>query len=64
MATSTLSAALAAASNATRATPQGGILEGENPTIYDMKDPVIIFIIQVSFTCSPAADGQDRYNVD
>jgi hypothetical protein len=48
MATSTLSAALAAASNATRATPQGGILEGENPTIYDMKNPVIIFIIQVS----------------
>jgi hypothetical protein len=31
-----------------RAAPQGGILEGGNPTVYDPKNPIIIFIIQVS----------------
>ncbi|KAK7518899.1 Sodium/hydrogen exchanger family-domain-containing protein [Phyllosticta citriasiana] len=29
-----------------RAAPQGGILEGANPTHYNKKDPIIIFIIQ------------------
>ncbi|KXT09914.1 hypothetical protein AC579_7989 [Pseudocercospora musae] len=29
-----------------RATPQGGILEGGNPTHYDTKNPIILFIIQ------------------
>ncbi|KAF2140997.1 uncharacterized protein K452DRAFT_229660 [Aplosporella prunicola CBS 121167] len=42
--TSAAAAATATASN--RATPQGGILEGSNPTHYNPKDPIIIFIIQ------------------
>lgn len=29
-----------------RATPQGGILEGQNPTHYDPKSPITLFIIQ------------------
>ena len=36
----------AAASSTLRAAPQGGILEGSNPTVYDSKNPIIIFIIQ------------------
>jgi hypothetical protein len=28
--------------------PQGGILEGGNPSHYDPKNPIVIFIIQVS----------------
>jgi Kef-type K+ transport system membrane component KefB len=35
-----------AAHNATRVAPQGGIIEGENPTQYKPKDPIILFIIQ------------------
>ncbi|KAE8155263.1 Sodium/hydrogen exchanger family-domain-containing protein [Aspergillus avenaceus] len=31
-----------------RATPQGGILEGGNPSHYDSKNPIVIFIIQAS----------------
>jgi Kef-type K+ transport system membrane component KefB len=31
-----------------RVAPQGGILEGGNPTIYDPKNPIILFIIQAS----------------
>lgn len=27
---------------------QGGILEGGNPSHYDKKNPIVIFIIQVS----------------
>ncbi|KAM4058636.1 sodium/hydrogen exchanger family protein [Hirsutella rhossiliensis] len=46
-----LPAALAAgAANATdgnRATPQGGVLEGANPSKYDPSNPIILFIIQV-----------------
>jgi len=42
--------ASATPSTAGRATPQGGILEGSNPTQYDAKNPIIIFIIQVSST--------------
>lgn len=37
----------ATASSTARAKAQGGILEGENPTHYNPKDPIIIFIIQV-----------------
>jgi hypothetical protein len=44
--TKTVSMAATAASTA-RAKAQGGILEGENPTHYNPKDPIIIFIIQV-----------------
>lgn len=35
------------ATSTVRAQPQGGILEGGNPTVYDPKNPIIIFIIQV-----------------
>jgi hypothetical protein len=28
--------------------PQGGILEGGNPSHYDPKNPIVTFIIQVS----------------
>ena len=34
-------------SNSTRATPQGGILDGANPSVYDPKNPIILFVIQV-----------------
>jgi hypothetical protein len=39
--------AAAAATAASRAAKQGGILEGANPSKYDSKNPIIIFIIQV-----------------
>ncbi|KAM3415880.1 hypothetical protein BST61_g9382 [Cercospora zeina] len=47
--TMTVNATAATASSSTggnRATPQGGILEGVNPTHYDPKNPIILFIIQ------------------
>ncbi|KFY88436.1 hypothetical protein V500_06324, partial [Pseudogymnoascus sp. VKM F-4518 (FW-2643)] len=44
---STAAAAAAATSAGMRATPQGGILEGSNPSTYDPKNPIILFIIQV-----------------
>lgn len=47
MSTNTTSAANATATGGNRAAPQGGILEGGNPTHYNKKDPIIIFIIQV-----------------
>lgn len=34
-------------SGTVRAAPQGGILEGGNPSKYDPKNPIIMFIIQV-----------------
>jgi hypothetical protein len=40
-------AAAATPSSTLRASPQGGILEGSNPSIYDPKNPIFIFIIQV-----------------
>lgn len=46
---STAAAAAAATSGGLRATPQGGILEGANPSTYDPKNPIILFIIQVSW---------------
>ncbi|KAI5371074.1 putative cation/H+ exchanger, sodium/solute symporter superfamily [Septoria linicola] len=39
-------AATALATSGNRATPQGGILEGIDPTHYDSKNPIILFIIQ------------------
>ncbi|OCL00713.1 K(+)/H(+) antiporter-like protein 1 [Cenococcum geophilum 1.58] len=44
--TKTVSAATATATSKTKAPPQGGILEGANPSTYDPKNPIIIFIIQ------------------
>lgn len=42
----TKTVASASASSTLRASPQGGILEGGNPSHYDPKNPIIIFIIQ------------------
>ena len=42
------STAAAAAATGNRATPQGGVLEGIDPSVYDPKNPIILFIIQVS----------------
>ncbi|KAK4547114.1 hypothetical protein LTR36_001335 [Oleoguttula mirabilis] len=42
----TKTVASASASSTVRAVPQGGILEGGNPSVYDKKNPIIIFIIQ------------------
>lgn len=44
MATATTTAT---ATGSVRAAPQGGILEGGNPTHYDSKNPIVLFIIQV-----------------
>ncbi|KAI9870326.1 MAG: K(+)/H(+) antiporter, partial [Pleopsidium flavum] len=45
--TITTTASLAATStSSSRATPQGGILEGANPSHYDSKNPITMFIIQ------------------
>lgn len=46
--TRTASANPAATSPALRAAPQGGILDGGNPSKYNPKDPITIFIIQVT----------------
>lgn len=43
----------ATASSTVRAAPQGGILEGSDPSVYDSKNPIIIFIIQVRRTKWP-----------
>ena len=40
--------ATASATSTGRATPQGGIFEGGNPTHYDPKNPIILFIIQAA----------------
>ena len=37
----------ATATSTLRAVPQGGVLEGADPSVYDPKNPLIIFIIQV-----------------
>ncbi|GLI81675.1 hypothetical protein PoHVEF18_010062 [Penicillium ochrochloron] len=46
MATGTTTAT-AAATSAVKVSPQGGILEGGNPTHYDSKNPLVLFIIQI-----------------
>lgn len=43
----TIASASAAATSGNKATPQGGILEGGNPSTYDPKNPITLFIIQV-----------------
>lgn len=42
-----VSSAAVSPSPTARATPQGGILEGSNPSVYDPKNPIFLFIIQV-----------------
>ena len=46
--TVTAASTAASATPSDRATPQGGILEGSNPSKYDPKNPIFLFIIQVS----------------
>ncbi|EOD50966.1 putative k+ homeostasis protein kha1 protein [Neofusicoccum parvum UCRNP2] len=46
MSSVTSSAATATATSSNRAPEQAGILEGNNPTHYNPKDPIIVFIIQ------------------
>lgn len=45
--TVTKASSSASATSTNRATPQGGILEGGNPTVYNATNPIILFIIQV-----------------
>lgn len=56
--TSLLSAATTASSptptpTGNRAPSQGGVIEGANPTVYNPKDPLTIFIIQVRSQAGP-----------
>ncbi|KAK1248294.1 hypothetical protein MKX08_006514 [Trichoderma sp. CBMAI-0020] len=44
----TTTTASAAPTSTVRVAPQGGILEGGNPSVYDPKNPITIFIIQIS----------------
>jgi Kef-type K+ transport system membrane component KefB len=46
--TRTINATAATSSAANRATPQGGVFEGVNPSRYDPKNPIILFIIQAA----------------
>ena len=45
--TAAATSAAPSASSTQRATPQAGILEGGNPSVYDPKNPIFLFIIQV-----------------
>jgi Kef-type K+ transport system membrane component KefB len=44
--------------SSSRASPQGGILEGGNPTVWDSKNPIVLFVIQVGHTTFPAVQGE------
>ncbi|MCJ1307558.1 K(+)/H(+) antiporter [Agyrium rufum] len=44
--TKTITAASSTASSVNRVSPQGGILEGANPSVYQSSNPIILFIIQ------------------
>ena len=41
-------AATASAASGNRATPQGGVFEGVNPTHFDSSNPIVLFIIQAA----------------
>ena len=45
----TKAAGAATPSSTARAPPQGGVLEGGDPSHYDPKNPMILFIIQVRY---------------
>lgn len=47
--TVTAIASSASPSSTVRAAPQGGVLDGLNPTHYNSANPIVLFIIQVSF---------------
>ena len=44
---STAASAASASPTGNRVAPQGGVIEGLNPTTYDAKNPIVLFIIQV-----------------
>lgn len=44
--TRTVSAAASLTAGADRAPPQGGVFEGVNPTHWDSKNPITLFVIQ------------------
>ena len=46
--TRTVNATAATASSSNRATPQGGVFEHVNPTHFDPKNPIVLFIIQAA----------------
>jgi len=43
---STAASAASASPTGNRVAPQGGVIEGLNPTTYDAKNPIVLFIIQ------------------
>jgi hypothetical protein len=45
---SSVAAAGAVPTAPVKAPPQGGVLEGVNPVHFDAKNPIILFIVQVS----------------
>lgn len=53
--------AKASASSVDRAPPQGGILEGGNPTHYDIKNPIVLFIIQVGCLSTFSRTAEAHY---
>lgn len=65
--TKTVTKASASASATSRANPQGGVLEGSNPSVYDSKNPIILFIIQVRSLpvarCAATAHGTKALRV-
>lgn len=46
--TKTVNGTAATSSAAVRATPQGGIFDHVDPTVYDTKNPIILFVIQAA----------------
>ena len=52
--TRTVNATTATSTSTLRATPQGGIFEQVDPTKYDPKNPIILFVIQASIVISIA----------
>jgi hypothetical protein len=59
--TKTAASTAASATSTLRAKPQGGVLEGSNPTVWDSSNPIILFIIQVR--THPADWRRDLQNV-
>lgn len=50
--TKTVAASSAAAATASLKAPaQGGVIEHQNPSVYDPKNPIVTFIIQVCNLC-------------
>lgn len=45
--TKAAASASATPTGSTKVPPQGGVIDGGNPSHYDSKNPIILFIIQV-----------------